>query len=49
MKYVSPRYEIAVVETEDILTPSAQAPKYEVVHKAGGEGNVIMNALDLFR
>ena len=49
MKYLTPRYEVSAVETEDILTPSVQAPKYEVVQKTNGEGDVIMNAFDLFR
>ena len=49
MKYLTPRYEVSTVKTEDILTPSVQAPKYEVVQKTNGEGDVIMNVFDLFR
>ncbi len=47
MKYVTPKYEVAVVETEDILTASSE--KYEVEWNDDGSGNVIMNAFDLFR
>ncbi len=47
MKYVPPKYEVAVVETEDILTASLE--KYEVEKNNDGSGNVIMNAFDLFR
>lgn len=50
MKYIAPKYEISVIEAEDILTTSTnQASKYEVEQKGDGSGNVIMNALDLFR
>ena len=50
MKYIAPKYEISVIETEDILTTSTnQASKYEVEEKGDGNGNVIMNALDIFR
>ena len=47
MKYVTPKYEIAVIETEDILTASSE--KYEIEQNNDGSGNVIMNAFDLFR
>ena len=50
MKYVSPKYEMALIETEDILTASlGQAANYEIEQKDDGSGNVIMNAFDLFR
>ena len=50
MKYIAPKYEMAVVETEDILTASSgQAANYEIEQKDDGSGNIIMNAFDLFR
>lgn len=50
MKYVTPKYEVAVVETEDILTASSgQTANYEVEDNKDGTGNVIMNAFDIFR
>ncbi len=47
MKYETPKCEIAVIETEDILTASSE--KYEIERNNDGSGNVIMNAFDLFR
>ena len=47
MKYVTPKYEVAIIETEDILTASSE--KYEIEQKDDGSGNIIMNAFDLFR
>ena len=50
MKYVTPKYEVALIETEDILTASSgQTANYEIEQKDDGSGNVIMNAFDLFR
>ncbi len=50
MKYVTPKYGMAVIETEGILTaPSNQPFKYEVEQKGDGSRNVIMNVFDLFR
>ena len=47
MKYVTPKHEVAIIETEDILTASSE--KYEIEQNNDGSGNVIMNAFDLFR
>ena len=47
MKYIAPKYEVAIIETEDILTASLE--KYEIEQNNDGSGNVIMNAFDLFR
>ena len=47
MKYVVPTIELANIETKDILTVSMG--KYEVEKNNDGSGNVIMNALDIFR
>ena len=50
MKYVTPKYELAVMETKDILTASTdQNEKYEVEQNNDGSGNIIMNAASLFR
>ena len=47
MKYVTPRYEQTVIKAKDILTASSE--KYEIEQNNNGSGNVIMNALDIFR
>lgn len=50
MKYIASKYEMAFIETEDILTVSSgQAANYEIEQKDDGSGNIIMNAFDLFR
>ena len=49
MKYVTPKIEISVIETEDILTASSgQAANYEIEQKDDGSENITMNAFDLF-
>ena len=47
MKYITPKYEISVVETEDILTASSE--KYEIKKNDDGSGSIIMDALSIFR
>ena len=50
MKYVTPKYEMVVIETKGILTASSgQAANYEIEQKDDGSGSIIMNAFDLFR
>ena len=50
MKYVTPKYEAYIVETEDILTASSgQTANYEVEDNKDGTGNVIVDALSIFR
>lgn len=50
MKYVTPKYEVATIETEDILTASSgQTANYEVEDNKDGTGNVIVDALSIFR
>ena len=50
MKYVTPKYEMSVIETEDIITASStHTSKYEIEQKDDGSGNIIMKAFDLFR
>ncbi len=48
MKYVTPKYENATIETKNILTASTD--KFEIEHDQSteGKGNVIINALDIF-
>ena len=47
MKYVTPKYEVAVVETEDILTASSE--KYEIEKSDDGSGDIIVGASSIFR
>ncbi len=47
MKYIAPKYEMALIETEDILTASSE--KYEIEKNDDGSGNIIMDALNIFR
>ena len=49
MKYVSPKYESVLLETKDVITSSVTSNKFEIEQEDNGKGNVIMNALDLFR
>ena len=50
MKYIAPKYEMALIETEDILTASSgQTANYEIEQKDDGSGNIIMDALNIFR
>ena len=46
MKYITPKYEIATLEVNDIITASSD--KYEVKTNDDGSGSVIMNAYNLF-
>ena len=48
MKYVTPKYENAIIETKDVITSSVTSNKFEIEQEDNGKGNVIMNALDLF-
>ena len=49
MKYVTPKYEVAVIETEDILTASSgQTANYEVEDNKDGTGNVLIEMGKLF-
>ena len=47
MKYVTPQIEIVTIETKDVVTASSE--KFEVEKNNDGSGNVVLNALDLFR
>ena len=49
MKYITPKYENASILAKDIITTSKC--KFEIQHDPNeqGKGNIIMNALDLFK
>ena len=46
MKYVKPKYESAIVETEDIVTASSNG--YEISQTAAGEGKIQLDFSKLF-
>ena len=46
MIYVTPRYEMSVVETEDILTASSNG--YEISKTDAGEGKIQLDFSKLF-
>ncbi len=49
MKYVTPKYEMSVIETEDIITASSsQAANYEIEEKDDGSGNILIDIGKLF-
>ena len=49
MKYIAPKYEMALIETEDILTASSgQATNYEIEQKDDGSGNILVDMGKLF-
>ena len=49
MKYVTPKIEISVIETEDTLTASSgQAANYEIEQKDDGSGNILIDMGKLF-
>lgn len=46
MKYITPKFEITVIETTDILAASSEF--YEVEDNNDGSGNIIFNVSNLF-
>ena len=46
MKYVTPKYEIAVVETDDVLSASSNG--YEISKTDAGEGKIQLDFSKLF-
>ena len=49
MKYIAPKYEMSVVEAEDILTTSSgQAANYEIEQKDDRSGNILIDMGKLF-
>jgi len=46
MKYIEPKYEVSVIETEDILTASSNG--YEISKTDAGEGKVLLDFSNLF-
>ena len=49
MKYVSPKYESVLLETKDVITSSVTSNKFEIEQEDNGKGNVIMDAINIFR
>ena len=49
MKYESPKYENTIIETKDVITASTTNSKYEIEQEDNGKGNVIMDAINIFR
>ena len=45
MRYEAPKYEMILLEAENIL---ASSEKFEIQENEDGSGNVIMNAFSLF-
>ena len=48
MNYRVPKYEISLLEAEDIIATSV-LEKFKIIDKGNGEGSVEMSADDLFR
>ena len=49
MKYVTPKYEMAVIETEDVLLASSgQIANYEIKENDDGSGNILIDMGKLF-
>ena len=49
MNYVTPKIEMSVVETKDILTASSgQTANYEIEQKDDGSGNILIDMGKLF-
>lgn len=46
MKYVTPKYEMAVIKTEEILTASSNG--YEISKTGAGEGKIQLDFSKLF-
>ena len=46
MKYLTPKYEMAVVETEDVLTASSNG--YEISKTDAGDGKIQLDFSKLF-
>ena len=47
MKYTSPKIELSMLETKDIITTSSD--KFEVEENGNGKGKVSFKASDLFK
>ncbi|MBQ4108371.1 MAG: hypothetical protein IJC80_03100 [Clostridia bacterium] len=46
MRYVSPKYDYLIIETEDVLSASGEG--YEIEKNDDGSGNVIIDASGIF-
>lgn len=49
MKYITPKYENVLIEAKDVITFSTASNKYEIEQEDNGKGNVIMDAINIFR
>ena len=49
MKYITPKYESVIIEAKDVITSSTASNKYEIEQEDNGKGNVIMDAINIFR
>ena len=49
MKYESPKYESVLLEAKDVITSSVTSNKFEIEQEDNGKGNVIMDAINIFR
>lgn len=49
MEYITPKYENAIIETKDIITASTNKFEIQNDNNIEGKGNIIMNALDIFK
>ena len=46
MNYISPKFEISLFETEDIIATSA-SEKFKIIDNGNGEGKVEMSVVEL--
>ena len=49
MKYATPKYENVLIEAKDVITSSTASNKFEIEQEDNGKGNVIMDAINIFR
>ena len=47
MKYTSPKIELSIFETNDIITTSSES--YEIEESGEGKGKISLKASDLFK
>lgn len=47
MKYLAPEFELVAISANDVITASGD--KYEIVEESEGKGNIIFNALNIFK
>lgn len=49
MKYITPKYENASILAKDIITASKGKFEIQNDNNIEGKGNIIMNAIDIFK